>query len=192
MFPDRYVAASSPVRPKQARCRICADSESSHVHDMQKLFPPSSHTTLFLYLLCRGHPTLYIYTMSSANGSKALTIKNVQINWKEKIRQTNFSPRTFWDTPTLRPTFLTAHFGIHRCCAATALKLRHCNKISPTLCCLLTRGMASKSTKATKTWYSRDGVLWGMANDTCRQCSLSLRFDWYQFWPPSVFIRQYL
>ncbi len=33
---------------------------------------------------------------------------------------------------------------------------------------------------------SRDGVPWGMVNDTCRQYSLSLRFAWYQFWPTLV------
>ncbi len=33
-------------------------------------------------------------------------------------------------------------------------------------------------------WNFRDGVHWGMVNDTCRQYSLSVRFDWYQFWPP--------
>ncbi len=33
---------------------------------------------------------------------------------------------------------------------------------------------------------SRDGVPWGMVNDTCQQNRFSLRFDWHQFWPTSV------
>jgi hypothetical protein len=39
---------------------------------------------------------------------------------------------------------------------------------------------------------SRDGVPWGMVNETCRQYSLSLRFDWCQFWPLLVPSGQYL
>ncbi len=49
---------------------------------------------------------------------------------------------------------LTAHFGIYRRCAATASEFRRCNRICPTLQCLLTQlvGMASISTEAAETF----------------------------------------
>ncbi len=62
--------------------------------------------------------------------------------------------------------------------------------------CLLTQpaGMASKSTTAAKYINDTlgDGVPWGIENDICRQNSLSLWFDWYQFWPTLVPAGQYL
>jgi hypothetical protein len=63
-------------------------------------------------------------------------IKNARNKVKKNKRQTNGKKKE--------------HFGLHRCCAATASELRRWNRISPTLLCLLTQevGMASKSTKA--------------------------------------------
>jgi hypothetical protein len=60
------------------------------------------------------------------------------------------------DAKMITVDVLTTHFGIHRRCAATALELRRCNRVSPTLLCLLTQqvGMASKSTKAAKNFYA--------------------------------------
>ena len=100
-----------------------------------------------------------------------------------KIRQTNFYTITASEYRRCNDhsDLLTEHFGILQRCAATVSEHRCCNGISPTLLCLLTQpvGIASKSTTVAKYYScsSRDGVPWGMVNNTCRQYRFSLRFD---------------
>jgi hypothetical protein len=105
-------------------------------------------------------------------------IKNV---WN-KIRQTNFSVMITAD-------LLTAHFGIHRHAFIAQLQRPISDTVKELVLrccvCLMTQpvGMESKSTKVAEHVYdtlvmvSVSNGIWGMGNDTCRQYSLSLRFD---------------
>ena len=118
-----------------------------------------------------------------------------EIKWRKKIRQTNSTSHRrcnhyilgYSDAVMIIDEALTEHFGIHRRCSATASAHRRCNRISPTLCCLLTQPvrMASKSTTDAENIYA--SLVMGSIGAQYPYGSIDTTFDPPQFSLDSTF-----